>query len=219
MDDKLRQLIFAVDGYRCCRCGKVDDEKKLKVHRIMSAEEYTLLGPVGKRLREQHQNFITLCESCQTVILNAPSQSIFTPEEQDELGDMAVRRAKLIHSLNHLKREHSGGLSTVRSYQYQKLKREESLKELDELEQKLRAVGRDRVFKQQRQVHESYDRDLQSTKLPSRKEVTEMHAYCVKCRAKREMKDPKSITMKNGKPATQGVCPTCGTKMFRIGKS
>jgi hypothetical protein len=25
--------------------------------------------------------------------------------------------------------------------------------------------------------------------------------------------------MKNGRPATQGVCPTCGTKMFRIGKS
>ena len=45
-----------------------------------------------------------------------------------------------------------------------------------------------------------------------------MQAYCVKCRAKREMKDAKSITMKNGKPATQGVCPTCGTKMFRIGK-
>ncbi len=47
----------------------------------------------------------------------------------------------------------------------------------------------------------------------------EMQAHCVKCRAKREMKDAKAITMKNGKPATQGVCPTCGTKMFRIGKS
>jgi NAD-dependent SIR2 family protein deacetylase len=46
-----------------------------------------------------------------------------------------------------------------------------------------------------------------------------MQAYCVKCRAKKEMKDAKAITMKNGKPATQGVCPTCGTKMFRIGKS
>ena len=45
-----------------------------------------------------------------------------------------------------------------------------------------------------------------------------MQAYCMKCRAKKEMKDAKSITMKNGKPATQGVCPTCGTKMFRIGK-
>ena len=38
-------------------------------------------------------------------------------------------------------------------------------------------------------------------------------------RTKREIKDPKSITMKNGNPATQGTCPTCGTKMFRIGKS
>jgi len=33
------------------------------------------------------------------------------------------------------------------------------------------------------------------------------------------MKDAKAITMKNGKPATQGVCPVCGTKMFRIGRS
>jgi Zn finger protein HypA/HybF involved in hydrogenase expression len=48
---------------------------------------------------------------------------------------------------------------------------------------------------------------------------TLMEAYCMKCREKREMKDPKSVTMKNGKPATQGVCPKCGTKMFRIGKS
>lgn len=54
---------------------------------------------------------------------------------------------------------------------------------------------------------------------PCRKGGEPMQAYCVKCRAKREMKDPKSITMKNGKPATQGVCPVCGTKMFRIGKS
>jgi len=42
--------------------------------------------------------------------------------------------------------------------------------------------------------------------------------YCVKCRTKREIKKPESITMKNGRPATKGTCPTCGTKMFRIGK-
>ncbi|MBM2825226.1 MAG: hypothetical protein HW402_890 [Dehalococcoidales bacterium] len=46
-----------------------------------------------------------------------------------------------------------------------------------------------------------------------------MQAYCVKCRTKREIKSPKSITMKNKRPATQGVCPACGTKVFRIGKS
>ena len=46
-----------------------------------------------------------------------------------------------------------------------------------------------------------------------------MEAYCVKCRDKREINNSQSITMKNGRPATQGVCGTCGTKVFRIGKS
>lgn len=46
-----------------------------------------------------------------------------------------------------------------------------------------------------------------------------VEAYCVKCRKKIEMKDPKKITMKNGKPATKGTCPKCGTKVFRIGAS
>ncbi|MBQ0104767.1 MAG: hypothetical protein KBT47_01885 [Armatimonadetes bacterium] len=44
-----------------------------------------------------------------------------------------------------------------------------------------------------------------------------MEAYCVKCKAKKEMKNPQEITMKNGRPATTGVCPDCGTKMFKIG--
>ena len=44
-----------------------------------------------------------------------------------------------------------------------------------------------------------------------------MDAYCVKCKAKKDLKDPKQITMKNGKPAVQGLCPDCGTKMTKIG--
>ncbi len=46
-----------------------------------------------------------------------------------------------------------------------------------------------------------------------------MEAYCMKCRVKKVIKNPKAIIMKNGKPATQGTCPTCNTKMFRIGKA
>ena len=46
-----------------------------------------------------------------------------------------------------------------------------------------------------------------------------MEGYCLKCRTKREMKNARAITMKNGRPATQGVCPVCSTRMFRIGKS
>ncbi len=41
--------------------------------------------------------------------------------------------------------------------------------------------------------------------------------YCMKCRTKREMKNPEKVTLKNGRPATKGTCPNCGTKIFRIG--
>lgn len=44
-------------------------------------------------------------------------------------------------------------------------------------------------------------------------------AYCVKCRSKRDMKNEKQVTMKNGRQALSGVCSVCGTKMFKIGGS
>lgn len=50
--------------------------------------------------------------------------------------------------------------------------------------------------------------------------IPAVEAYCVKCKAKREMKDPAQITMpaKGGgtRPAMKGTCPVCGTGMFRI---
>ena len=46
-----------------------------------------------------------------------------------------------------------------------------------------------------------------------------MEAYCVKCKAKTEIKDPKEVTMKNGSAAVAGLCSVCGTKVFRIKSS
>jgi RNase P subunit RPR2 len=43
--------------------------------------------------------------------------------------------------------------------------------------------------------------------------------YCLKCKEPRESKGAEAITMKNGKPATTGTCPVCGTKIFKIGKA
>jgi hypothetical protein len=40
--------------------------------------------------------------------------------------------------------------------------------------------------------------------------------YCVKCKAKKEIQKPEKKTMKNGRPAIKGVCPTCGTVMYKI---
>jgi hypothetical protein len=57
--------------------------------------------------------------------------------------------------------------------------------------------------------------------MPTRDEIWRCRkvasGYCVKCKASREIKDAKQITMKNGRPATQGTCPVCGTKIFKIG--
>ena len=45
-------------------------------------------------------------------------------------------------------------------------------------------------------------------------------AYCVKCRAKREMKDAKEVAMKGRgtteRRAMKGVCSVCGTGMYKI---
>jgi len=51
--------------------------------------------------------------------------------------------------------------------------------------------------------------------------MAEQHqGYCVKCKKKQTMENPKEITMKGkGKVkrrAVTGTCPKCGTKMFRI---
>ena len=46
-----------------------------------------------------------------------------------------------------------------------------------------------------------------------------MKGYCMKCRTERDIAGAKTVTMKNGRPATEGKCPNCGTRMYRLGKA
>jgi hypothetical protein len=39
--------------------------------------------------------------------------------------------------------------------------------------------------------------------------------YCVKCKEKRQF-EGQEVTLANGRPAAQGLCPVCGTKMNRM---
>ena len=39
---------------------------------------------------------------------------------------------------------------------------------------------------------------------------------CMKCKKQVEMKDEKEVVLKNGMKALSGVCPDCGTKVFKI---
>ncbi len=40
----------------------------------------------------------------------------------------------------------------------------------------------------------------------------------MKCREKREIKDPQKTQLKNGRTAVKGTCLELGTKVFPIGK-
>ena len=46
-----------------------------------------------------------------------------------------------------------------------------------------------------------------------------MEAYCMKCKTKREMKDPVASFNANSSPVTIGVCSVCGTKLYRMGRT
>ena len=46
-----------------------------------------------------------------------------------------------------------------------------------------------------------------------------MEAYCMKCKAKREINDPVAGLMPKASAVTTGICPVCGTRLYRMGKT
>ncbi len=46
-----------------------------------------------------------------------------------------------------------------------------------------------------------------------------MEAYCVKCREKRAIDQPEATFTSSGTPATKGICPVCGTGLYRMGNT
>lgn len=44
-------------------------------------------------------------------------------------------------------------------------------------------------------------------------------AYCVKCKEKREMREPEAVYTATGTPGTKGVCSVCDTNMFKMGRT
>lgn len=44
-------------------------------------------------------------------------------------------------------------------------------------------------------------------------------AYCMKCKTKRPISEAEPTFTKSGQPATRGVCPECGTTLYRMGET
>ena len=46
-----------------------------------------------------------------------------------------------------------------------------------------------------------------------------MEAYCLKCKQKRPIENAEATFTSAGSPATRGVCPVCGTTLYRMGRT
>ncbi len=47
--------------------------------------------------------------------------------------------------------------------------------------------------------------------------MTTLFAHCLKCKTRREISAPQAVFDASGKPATRGVCPVCGSGLFKTG--
>lgn len=98
------------------------------------------------------------------------------------------------------------------------LSREDAASLRDELAQKNATIIRlQKELLSQQQPKEIPKRErprLQSKEpAPPMEETT---AFCVKCQEKRPIRNPRRVTLSNGRPALKGNCPVCGSGLFRL---
>ena len=46
--------------------------------------------------------------------------------------------------------------------------------------------------------------------------MSDYFGYCVRCKTRKGIEHAKTIVLRNGRRAVRGVCPDCGTGMYRI---
>ncbi|HLL80723.1 MAG TPA: DUF5679 domain-containing protein, partial [Ktedonobacteraceae bacterium] len=96
-------------------------------------------------------------------------------------------------------------------------------------EQKERQKRQKRQKRQERQAtqerpagasatSDANEAQAQTEEQPIELSPTTVEAYCIKCKAKRALQDPREVTMKNGRIAVRGSCPVCGSQLIRPGK-
>jgi len=133
-------------------------------------------------------------------------------EKFDEAFDEQVARLEKLE-------EHIGEIENydVESVLLEKLHRQTN--KLNSIEERIAGSQ----YATQEQLDRAAALERQIAKLEKKKAraeaASDVVAYCVRCKAKRNMSSPKAAKMKNGRPAMRGTCSVCGAGMFRIGSS
>gem|GEM_PF-1952193 len=86
----------------------------------------------------------------------------------------------------------------------------------DWLEGKIQVLGTGGRESATRESHAQAARTIHSPPL-AQKLQKPVQAQCVVCKVSRPMRDPRIVTLKNGRKAVRGVCSVCGAKMVHFG--
>ena len=68
-------------------------------------------------------------------------------------------------------------------------------------------------------IYQNSNYESESLRTASKSSQDKIEAFCMKCRTKTTILDPKQIRFSNGTHAIQGSCKECGTTVFRIGST
>ncbi len=193
-------------------------EIEFKTESIPEPEPPSLRGSLPKESTEELSQELDLApEPVEETIPEPPK-----PEEEEATPEQLSQLNDLQQQIDELEDVLSKKLSANEPTPEQLSRVEELEKEITKLEKV--DVEKEIVKPLQKQnkkldkIEKKLRRSSKKTSKKTSSKTSILEAYCVKCKTKREIKNPKETTMKNGRPAVKGTCSVCNCKVFRIGK-
>jgi hypothetical protein len=161
--------------------------------------EHANLGPMEFAVQLQGMKFVSSAEYCEMRgrLFGRLAGIAFNSKHRA----VALEAATLINLGKRLARE-TGASGAAALYQEG---REYAHSVVDQIAQILttsQALGHS--------LYSDYDK-LEDTSEPN------LEAYCMKCRMKREIRNPRQVLLSNRAQALQGTCAVCTTRVFKIG--
>ena len=138
-----------------------------------------------------------------------------TPEQLSQVNDLQQQIDDLENVLSSQKFSEPEEATLEQISRVKELEKE--IKKLEAVDMEHEIIQTLRKQKKKLDNIENKLHNLDSVKIKTPKSSSQK-IHCVKCKTKRIIKNPKETIMKNDRPAIRGICPVCGSKVFRIGK-
>ncbi len=150
-----REQILERDGGHCRFCGS---DTCLEVHHIISITESRQKG-LPKQMANRQENLVTMCRPCHSLTYgNRKCWYWLAPEEANELHSIRVEREQLSKEREELKERYYGMWDTS-SYITKKRKIDTKFKKLDQREEEIHSVAKQRLTERKDEIYRALSTD------------------------------------------------------------